>query len=66
MAKEKPPILGMIQCGGQEVIQMLENVQRTTVKLTILDMVASETLIYAGEYANFQGAIQSGRHRLEN
>ena len=32
LAQEKPPVLGMLQRGGQVVIQMLENVQQVTIK----------------------------------
>ena len=31
LAKEKPPIFGMIQRTGAVVIRMLENVQQTTI-----------------------------------
>jgi len=32
LEKEKPPILGMIQRGGQVILKMLANVQQTTIK----------------------------------
>ena len=31
MAKEKPPIFGMLQRGGEVVIRMLENVKQVTI-----------------------------------
>jgi hypothetical protein len=31
LEKEKPPILGLIQRGGDVVLHMLENVQQTTI-----------------------------------
>ncbi|WP_231383700.1 IS1595 family transposase [Methylobacter luteus] len=51
MAKEKPPILGMIQRGGPVVIQMLDNVQQTTIQPVIQSTIAPGTLIYTDEYA---------------
>jgi hypothetical protein len=32
LEKKKPPILGMIQRGGQVVLKMLANVQQTKIK----------------------------------
>ena len=40
LAKEKPPILGMIQRGGQVVLQMLANVQQKTIRPIIGATVA--------------------------
>lgn len=51
LAKEKPPIFGMIQRGGEVVIRMLEDVKQTSIKPLILDTVAAGTLIYTDEYA---------------
>ncbi len=51
LAKEKPPILGMIQRGGQMVIQILENVQQITIKPVIQSTIALGALIYTDEYA---------------
>jgi transposase len=31
LAKEKPPIFGMLQRGGEVVIRMLENVKQVTI-----------------------------------
>ncbi|WP_081678998.1 hypothetical protein [Methylobacter luteus] len=41
----KPPILGLIQRGGQGVIQMLENVQQATAQPVIQSTIAPGTLI---------------------
>ncbi|MDZ4220203.1 MAG: transposase [Methylobacter sp.] len=49
MEKEKPPIFGMIQRGGQVVIHMLENVQQATIKPFIQSTIAPGTLIYTDE-----------------
>jgi len=42
LAKEKPPIFGMIQRGGEVVIQMLENVKQQT--------ILPGTMVYTDEY----------------
>jgi hypothetical protein len=48
LEKEKPPIFGMIERGGEVVIRMLANVQRTTieplVKATIMLGIAVVSL----------------------
>jgi transposase len=50
LEKDKPPILGLIQRGGQVVLQMLANVQQATIKPIITDAVAPGTLIQTDEY----------------
>ncbi len=50
LEKEKPPILGMIQRGGQVVLKMLANVQQTTIKPIIETSVAKGALIPTDEY----------------
>lgn len=50
LEKDKPPILGLIQRGGQVVLRMLANVQQTTIKPVITGVVASGTLIHTDEY----------------
>jgi transposase len=50
LGKDKPPILGLIQRGGQVVLHMLPNVQQATIKPIISDTVASGTLIHTDEY----------------
>src|SRR3712207_461294 len=50
LAKDKPPILGLIQRGGQVVLQMLANVQQKTIQPIIQATVAQDTLIYTDEY----------------
>jgi len=32
LAKEKPPVLGLIQRGGQVILHMLPNVRQATIK----------------------------------
>ena len=48
--KDKPPILGLIQRGGQAVLQMLPNVQQATIKPVIQDAVAPGALVHTDEY----------------
>lgn len=50
MEKEKPPILGLIQRGGQVVLHMLANVQQVTIRPIIDKFVSKGTLIYTDEY----------------
>ena len=50
LEKEKPPIFGMIQRGGEVVIHMLANVQQQTIKPIIQATVSAGTLIYTDEY----------------
>lgn len=51
LAKEKPPVLGMIQRSGQIIIRMLSNVKQVTIKPLIQSMVQPGTLVYTDEYA---------------
>ena len=60
LEKEKPPILGRIQRGGQVVIQMLENVQQATIKPIIQSTIVPGTLIYTDEYAIYDRLEQWG------
>ena len=50
MAKEKPPIFGAIQRGGEVVIRLLENVKQVTIKPIIEITVSAGTQIYTDEY----------------
>ena len=50
MASEKPPVFGMIQRGGEVVINLLANVQKATIKPFIERIVAKGSLIYTDEY----------------
>jgi transposase-like protein len=57
---EKPPILGMIQRGGEVVLKMLDNVQQKTIEPIIRATVASGTLIYTDEYNIYNRLTQWG------
>jgi len=63
LEKEKPPIFGMIQRGGQVAIQMLANVQQVTIKPLIQSTIAPGTLIYTDEYAIYDRLEQWGYSR---
>ncbi len=51
MEKDKPPVLGLIQRGGQVVLRMLANVQQATIKPVIKAAVAPGTLVHTDEYS---------------
>lgn len=51
LAKEKPPIFGMIQRSGEVAIQMLANVKQNTIKPLILAVIAEGSKVYTDEYA---------------
>jgi transposase-like protein len=50
LEKEKPPILGIIQRGGEVALKMLANVKRATIKPFITTGVANGALIHTDEY----------------
>jgi transposase-like protein len=50
LAKEKPPIFGMLQRGGEVVIRMLENVKQVTIGPLIKRTIAKGSLVYTDEY----------------
>src|SRR3954469_8721007 len=50
LARDKPPILGLIQRGGQVVLRMLANVQQKTIQPIIEAAVAKGTRIHTDEY----------------
>src|SRR5207244_9919419 len=51
LEREKPPILGMIQRGGEVVLHMLANVQQQTIQPLIRQTIQRGSLIYTDEYA---------------
>jgi ISXO2-like transposase domain len=50
LEKERPPVFGMMQRGGQVVIKLLANVQQKTIEPFIKDTIVPGTLIYTDEY----------------
>jgi len=49
LEKEKPPIFGMIQRGGQVVMRMLANVQQKTIRPIMEAMIAPGTTVFSRE-----------------
>jgi transposase len=49
LAKEKPPIFGMIQRGGQVVIRMLADVKRATIGPPIRQVIAPGAVVDTDE-----------------
>ncbi len=60
MAKEQPPIFGMIQRGGEVVLQMLSNVKQATIAPLIKNTLTPGTLIYTDEYRIYARLTQWG------
>ena len=58
LAKEKPPIFGMVERGGPVRIVMLENVQQETIRPYIKETILPETLVNTDEYAIY-AALES-------
>jgi len=51
MAKERPPVFGMMERGGQVVINLLANVKQKTIEPLIKDTIDPGTLVYTDEYS---------------
>ena len=51
LEKERPPVFGMMQRGGQVVINLLANVQQKTIKPFIKDTIVLGTMVYTDEYS---------------
>ena len=49
--KERPPVFGMLQRGGQVVINLLANVKQKTIESFIKDTITPGTLVYTDEYS---------------
>ena len=64
---EKPPILGMIQRGGQLILTMLDNVQQKTIKPIINGSITKGALIYTDEYNIYNRLSEWGfEHKTVN
>src|SRR3954451_1542370 len=50
LAKDKPPVLGLLQRGGEVVVRMLANVQQATIRPVIEATVAKGALVHTDEY----------------
>lgn len=67
LAKEKPPILGLIQRNGEVVIKMLANVQQKTIKPIIEKVVASGSQVFTDEYNIYNRLAEWGyQHKTIN
>ena len=53
LAKERPPVFGMIQRGGQVVLNLLANVQPKTSEPLIKDTIDPGTLVYTDAYSMY-------------
>lgn len=53
LEKERPPFFGMIQRGGQVVINLLANVKQKTIAPFIKDTIVPGTLVYTDEYSMY-------------
>jgi len=62
LAKEKPPILGMIQRNGEVVIKMLPNVQQVTIKPIIEKVVKVGSQVFTDEYNIYNRLSEWGYH----
>lgn len=49
--KEKPPVFGMIQRGGEVVINLLDNVRQSSIKPLITKTLTPGAMVYTDEYA---------------
>ena len=50
MEKERPPVFGMMQRGGQVVINVLANVKQKTIEPFMKDTIIPGTRVYTDEY----------------
>ena len=60
LSTEKPPVFGLIQRGGEVVIQMLENVQQKTIQPIITRVVTKGSTFYTDEYTIYDRLEQWG------
>ena len=58
LEKERPPVLGMMQRGGQVVLNLLANVKQKTIEPLIKATSIPGTLVYTDEYSIY-GRLQT-------
>ena len=51
LEKERPPVFGMMQRGGQVVINLLANVKQKTIEPLIKEAIVPGTRVYTDEYS---------------
>lgn len=67
LEKEKPPVLGMVQRGGEVILHMLPNVQQATIKPVINANVAHGSLVFTDEYNIYNRLVEWGyAHKTVN
>ena len=60
LATDKPPVLGLVQRGGQLALRLLGDVQQKTIKPIIQEFVRPGTLMYTDEYNIYSRLRQWG------
>jgi len=60
LAKEKPPIFGMLQRGGEVVIRMLEDVKQMTIGPLIKRTIVEGSMVYTDEYDIYSRLVEWG------
>lgn len=60
LEKEKPPVFGMIQRGGEVVIRMLANVRQMTIAPLVQRTIAAGSTVYPDEYDIYGRSIEWG------
>jgi len=61
LEKERPPVFGMMQRGGQVVIHLMANVQQKTIEPFMKDTIVPGTLVYTDEYSIYARLQSWGR-----
>lgn len=60
LASEKPPVFGMIERGGQVVIQLLSDVQQKTIAPYVQSRIVVGSTVYTDEYCIYARLTQWG------
>ena len=63
LAKDKPPVLGLLERGGAVVLKMLANVQQATIAPLIRSTIAPGTTVYTAEYDSYNRLPDGGYPR---
>jgi hypothetical protein len=62
LAKEKPPVFGMIQRTGEVVIRMLADVKQKTIGPLVKKVIAPGSVVDTDEYDIYSSASRVGLH----
>ncbi len=60
LKKEKPPIFGMLERGGEVRLVMLENVQQNSIRPLVVETIEPGTLVNTDEYAIYDALSRWG------